>query len=305
MGNKKILLVDDEIDILDMLGDFLSEHGYHVDTAVDGIDALEKMDKTQYDLLLSDIRMPRMKGFELIREARARFPQVKSALITAYDVNEYIRMARDEDAGNIITKTSPFNFDEVLTVVRNLITEDIFGLERYLRPGAKSDFFEIRHSNQIDDAIKSACDVFADPKVVIKFKRVLREIVTNAVYYGSRNEAGDKKELWDIDVALNPGEYVTVCHGQDDEKQAVSVVDRTGRLKKREVLFWLDRNISRDMEGQPISMYDKHGRGLFISRESIDRFIINIKRGIMTEIIAINFVGELYKGYRPLLITEI
>ena len=111
--NEKILLVDDEIDLLDVLSEFLMDEGYRVACAHDGSEALEKLTREKFDLLLSDINMPGMKGFELIKEAARLYPGMKSALITAYDVRDYLYMAKHYGIGNIITKTTPFNFEEV------------------------------------------------------------------------------------------------------------------------------------------------------------------------------------------------
>ena len=300
----KILLVDDEIDILDMLGEFLHENGYEVDTAGNGVEALERLEKQQYNLLLSDINMPLMRGFKLLHIAGEKYPDMKSALMTAYNVNDYIRLARDENISNIIVKTSPFNFDEMLLTVNNLITEEVFGIEKYLDDNAEIRRMEIKHSTDIDVIAEDAYEFLGKKPTAMKLNIAFREIVTNAVYYGARNEKGDQKELWDVDVQLKPDEYVTVCFGRDKEKYAISVEDRKGRLTKQHVLYWLDRNIEKAQDGKPVNIYDTHGRGLFISRETVDRFIINIKRQIRTEIIAVNFLEAKYKGYRPLTINE-
>ena len=78
------------------------------------------------------------------------------------------------------------------------------------------------------------------------------------------------------------------------------------KLKKSDVLYWLERNISRDPEtGLVKSLDDEHGRGLFISREFIDSLIINIKLQEKTEIILLNYFKEKYKGFKPLIINEL
>lgn len=300
----RILLVDDEFDMIDMLGEVLRENGYTVETAANGVEALTALEKGHFDLLLSDINMPRMKGFELLRIARERYPDLKSALITAYNINDYITLAREQDVGNIICKTSPFNFEEVLSMVKNLVTEDVFGIEKYVDKSAEIHTLEIRHSRDIDTAVDFATEFFGKIEAAVRLNIALREIATNAVFYGARNERGDRKETWEIDVALKPDETVRVSYARDAEKIATAVVDTKGRLTKRDVLYWLDRNIARDLDGTPLNIHDIHGRGLFISRETIDRFIINIRRKTISEIISVQFTEGKYKGYRPLLINE-
>ncbi len=301
---QRILLVDDEFDMLDMLGEVFRENGYAVETAENGIEALRVLARGSFDLLLSDINMPQMKGFELLRIAQEQYPALKSALITAYNVNDYIALAREQDVGNIICKTSPFNFDEVLSMVRNLITEEVFGIERYMAKDAEIRSFEIKHSRDIDTAVDLTTEFFGNVEAAVRLNIALREIATNAVFYGARNERGDQKENWTIDVALEPDETVKVSYAKDHEKLATAVVDAKGRLAKKDVLFWLDRNITRNLDGTPVNIHDVHGRGLYISRETIDRFIINIRRKQLTEIVSMQFTGGKYKGYRPLLINE-
>lgn len=62
----KILVVDDEVDIRELLAQFLEKEGYDIDTAVDGVDAFDKIKASRPDLVISDIRMPRSNGFELL-----------------------------------------------------------------------------------------------------------------------------------------------------------------------------------------------------------------------------------------------
>jgi len=214
--NEKILLVDDEVDFLDVLSEFLRDEGYAASTARNAQEALELLQKETFRLLLSDINMPGMKGFELIKKVKQLYPTLKSALITAYDVRDYIHMAKNFDIGNIITKTTPFNFEEVRLLVRNIITEDIFGLEHYVKSPIQS--MKIKSSNEIEQVIQKIINIMPGSRHKRKFRQALNEIIINAVYYGAKQERGDRKELWPIDVKLAPDEEVLVSWGIDDEK---------------------------------------------------------------------------------------
>ena len=301
--NEKILLVDDEADFLDVLGEFLSDEGYCTSRAHNAQEALAAMEQESFHLLLSDINMPGMKGFELIKEARRRYPFLKSALITAYDVRDYINMAKDFDIGNIITKTTPFNFEEVRLLVRNIITEEIFGLDHYVKSVIRS--VAVSSSSAIETIIQDVVGSMPTLRHQRKFRQALNEIIINAVYYGAKQERGDRKDAWPIDVELASDEIVTVSWGADDEKIGVSVMDQKGLLKKKDVLFWLERNTTKGDDGLSKGLLDDHGKGMFITRESIDRFIVNIKPGKKTEIVMLNYKEGLYDGYRPLWIQEI
>ncbi|MBN2061501.1 MAG: response regulator [Deltaproteobacteria bacterium] len=67
---KKIMVVDDEAGIRNLLFDVLSEEGFMVTLAKDGEDSLRQMQKTRYDLVITDINMPRLGGMELIRRMK-------------------------------------------------------------------------------------------------------------------------------------------------------------------------------------------------------------------------------------------
>ena len=177
--NEKILLVDDEPDFLEVLGEFLSDEGYSIETSGNAEEALKRLKRDTFQLLLSDINMPGMKGFELIREVRQLYPEMKSALITAYDVRDYINMAKHYDIGNIITKTTPFNFDEVRLLVSNIITEDIFGLDHYVQ--GRMHATAIATGDQIDEAIQAVVAFMPTSRHQRKFRQALNEIVIDGI----------------------------------------------------------------------------------------------------------------------------
>ena len=87
MDNTKkasILIVDDEPDILIVLGEFLSSEGFKVLTAKDGKQALEKIKEFEIDLVLLDIAMPEMNGIDTLKEAKVLKPELSVIMITAY-----------------------------------------------------------------------------------------------------------------------------------------------------------------------------------------------------------------------------
>jgi DNA-binding response OmpR family regulator len=72
----QILLVDDDPSIRESIGQLLITSGYDVCTAVDGFTALQQLKRTLPDLIVSDLNMPQMSGFELLSVVRRRFPQI-------------------------------------------------------------------------------------------------------------------------------------------------------------------------------------------------------------------------------------
>ena len=69
----RLLIVDDEIEICEMLSRHFRYLGFHVDTASDGIEALEKLAKARTEVVISDIVMPQMDGVELLRTIRQQY----------------------------------------------------------------------------------------------------------------------------------------------------------------------------------------------------------------------------------------
>jgi hypothetical protein len=68
----------------------------------------------------------------------------------------------------------------------------------------------------------------------------------------------------------------------------------------------LQRQIEKDDRGIPLGILDNHGRGLYISRAYLDRFVINLQPGRATEVVALNFIGHSADpGQKPLIINEI
>ena len=82
----KILVVDDELDITASIKNGLQRHGFEVDTFNDPLKALSSYKPGEYDLLLLDIRMPKMNGFELYREIKKKNDTTKICFFTAFEV---------------------------------------------------------------------------------------------------------------------------------------------------------------------------------------------------------------------------
>jgi LytS/YehU family sensor histidine kinase len=136
------------------------------------------------------------------------------------------------------------------------------------------------------------------------YEMVMVELINNAVYYGIQDMDPEKKEEWSDQFDLPEG-AVEVFFGRDSEKCAIAVRDNGGKLTKEKVMHWLSRQIQKDNSGLPLGLLDVHGRGLFISREYVDRLIINIEKNKRTEIITLLYNEDTYKGHKPLLINEI
>ena len=118
--DKKILVVDDEIDIRELLVDILTEDGFQVETACNGRAALELLQSPRgFVVLITDIMMPEMNGIELVREARKVAPSVIPIVMTAFATLDTARAAVKEGAYDYVLK--PFSLSEVKLAVTNAI----------------------------------------------------------------------------------------------------------------------------------------------------------------------------------------
>jgi DNA-binding NtrC family response regulator len=101
-ATKTVLIVDDEPAIVrmlkDALGMFRHEHGYTVEIACDGVDALAALERHQFDLVLLDMYMPRMSGLELLEEMRRLNVSTPVLMLTG---NDDARSAADALSGGI------------------------------------------------------------------------------------------------------------------------------------------------------------------------------------------------------------
>ncbi len=306
-SRKTILVVDDEPEIREMMSDYLRDSlGYQVLNAPDGRDALDHIiGKHHVDLILSDINMPIMKGFDFLSEVRRSHPEIKRVLITAYNVEEYLEMAMKHEVGNIFVKSTPFDFKCLAVMLENLISEDIFGAQRYFDGNTVGHNIKITRGDDLHREADRAISFLPNRYVRQRLGLVLLELLTNAVFYGIRKEDPKAKENWNYDFELSPEEAIDLSVAYDEEKYAISVTDNGGRLRKSDVLYWLHRQVARDESGIPLGVYDFHGRGFFIARKYIDRLIVNIAEGRRTEVIIINYVKNVQRGSKPLSINEI
>jgi response regulator RpfG family c-di-GMP phosphodiesterase len=112
----RVLIVDDEKFIRDILADFLGMEGYVVRTAEDGAAALSELGKARYDMIISDLKMPRMGGIELLGAIAQAAPSALTVIMTGFGTVETAIDAMKRGAYDYILK--PFKVEEVIHVVQ-------------------------------------------------------------------------------------------------------------------------------------------------------------------------------------------
>jgi len=136
---KHILIVDDELTIRELCKELLEEEGYNVTLAVDGQDALDKMDFDVFDLFLLDMAMPRIGGLELMKMIKQKQPLAVVVILTGFSSIEGAVKAVHAGAFQYLSK--PINSEELFEVVKAGVQHsgDLYGpLQKAFEPGTNT-----------------------------------------------------------------------------------------------------------------------------------------------------------------------
>lgn len=145
---KTILLADDDLNLRRVLEFQLDEAGYNVSTAEDGAEALEIFNGSDFDCVITDLRMPKLSGLELLEKIKADGAEIPVIVITAFGEVETAVTAMKAGAFDYINK--PFNRDEILlTLERALNFSETKTENRQLRELVDKEF---RLENVIGDS---------------------------------------------------------------------------------------------------------------------------------------------------------
>jgi DNA-binding NtrC family response regulator len=186
----KILVVDDEAPVRDIIRRGLSQMGgYSVEVAQNGVEAIEKIEKDVFDLVLTDLKMPEMDGLELLKTIKGTRPEVTVVLMTAYGSIETAVEAMRIGANDYITK--PVDLNELLIHISKAQKEGLLLREnRLLRMEVRKKF----EFNNIIGKSKKMQEIFSlIEKVALGSSTVIiyggsgtgKELVAKAIHYHS------------------------------------------------------------------------------------------------------------------------
>jgi two-component system response regulator PilR (NtrC family) len=111
----RLLVVDDELSLRELLTLFLRKEGHEVEVAHNGLQALERLQRERFDVVLSDVRMPRMSGLDLLSELRERDIRTQVIVMTAFSTTEVALEAMRRGAYDYLVK--PFQLEEVRVIL--------------------------------------------------------------------------------------------------------------------------------------------------------------------------------------------
>jgi putative nucleotidyltransferase with HDIG domain len=112
----RVLVVDDEKFIRDIIADFLGMEGYIVRTAEDGTSAVTELERARYDMVISDLKMPKMGGLDLLKEVARVHPDTLTVIMTGFGTVETAIDAMKRGAYDYILK--PFKVEEIVHIVQ-------------------------------------------------------------------------------------------------------------------------------------------------------------------------------------------
>jgi diguanylate cyclase (GGDEF)-like protein len=161
MGNRaqqSVLSVDDDGELRELLHELITQMGHASETAADGIDALEKMEEEQFDIVITDINMPRLNGVGLIKRIASDFSDTDVIAITGYQTEYNYTDIIALGASDFISK--PINIDEFEAKIKRIVRERNmrFELRRLSTCDALTGLYNRRHldENLPNEAIRAS-----------------------------------------------------------------------------------------------------------------------------------------------------
>ncbi|MGV8078667.1 MAG: sigma-54-dependent transcriptional regulator [Syntrophales bacterium] len=183
-----VLVVDDDASMRDALSESLEICGFEVDTAEDGAVALKMFAEGKYDVVVTDMRMPRVGGMDVLREIKRRSPGTPVILATAYGTVNTAVEAMKEGASEFIMK--PFTLDDLEFIIRNVLASHETTGKVETGPAA--------------GPAGQAGIITADPSI-LEMLNLLRRVADSRSTVLIQGESGTGKELFARFVYLNSG----------------------------------------------------------------------------------------------------
>jgi two-component system, NtrC family, response regulator PilR len=186
---EKILVVDDEKSLREVMSIMLKRAGYEVTEASDGEQAIGQVNKEIYDLVITDLRMPKADGMDVLKAVKSSSPDTVVLVVTAFGTADSAVEAMKQGAYDYLTK--PFQVDEVQLIIRNALEKRRLSTENMLLKreiASHSSFAQIVGQS---DAMQKVFDVVR--KVADSKSNVLicgesgtgKELVARAIHYNS------------------------------------------------------------------------------------------------------------------------
>ncbi len=173
----RILIVDDEASIRETLHEILTFEGYEVDMAEDGAQALDMLRKTEYDVALCDIKMPKIDGLELLDRVKGIADDVSFIMISGHGTIETALEATKRGAYDFIAK--PPDLNKLLITVRNAAEKNNLVIE----------------TKVLKRKISKTREIVGDSPSIIKIKQTIEKVAPTDARVLITGQNGTGKEL--------------------------------------------------------------------------------------------------------------
>lgn len=190
---EKILVVDDEQSLREVLSIMLKRAGYAVTIAMDGEDAVELLQKEIFDLVITDLRMPKVDGMEVLKAVKSASPETVVLIITAFASADSAVEAMKQGAYDYLTK--PFQVDEVQLIIRNALEKRRLTTENMLlkrEMASQSSFAQLVGQSEAIQRVFEVVRKVADSKsnvLICGESGTGKELVARAIHYNSVRSA--------------------------------------------------------------------------------------------------------------------
>jgi two-component system, OmpR family, response regulator len=193
----KLLVVDDEPDIVELLSASLKYHGYEVATAASGREAMEEARRFRPDMILLDVMMPELDGFDVLRRLRGEGTRTPVLFLTARDATEDKIKGLTLGGDDYVTK--PFSLSEILARIQAVLRRASDPAGGASVPSARLTFADIELDDDTHEVFKGGHEVQLSPT---EFK-LLRYFMTNPGRVLSKAQILD--HVWQYDFGGDAG----------------------------------------------------------------------------------------------------
>ena len=183
----KILLLEDDANLNETLTEFLQEKGYEVISVYEGYEAQEKLYESHYDILLFDVNVPDINGFELLKEARANGVDTPTIFITSLDGVDDLEKGFESGCDDYIRK--PFVLKELHIRIETLLKRGFFHTEKALIAIAGNIFYDTKNNELIIDS-EGVMLGNKEGRLLKLFMKNEGKVLEHSLIYG---------HLWDFD----------------------------------------------------------------------------------------------------------
>lgn len=186
---EKILVVDDEQSLREVLSIMLKRAGYVVTSVADGEEAIEHLNKEIFDLVITDLRMPKVDGMEVLKAVKSASPETVVLVITAFATADSAVEAMKQGAYDYLTK--PFQVDEVQLIIRNALEKRRLTTENMLlkrEMASQSSFAQLVGQSEAMQKVFDVVRKVADSKsnvLICGESGTGKELVARAIHYNS------------------------------------------------------------------------------------------------------------------------